>query len=87
MLLSLKRVRGLDFNEEFEDWTCTCSKEMFLIYEDIVEMQKELSTLSEEFGGYTDGWGRLFNSRFVIDQTGKITIKLLFNSRVKRMIR
>ncbi|MCU5706190.1 ribonuclease E inhibitor RraB [Bacillus wiedmannii] len=45
----------LDYNEEFED--CTCSKEMYLVYEDIVEMQKELSTLSEEFGGYTDGWG------------------------------
>lgn len=37
--------------------TCTCSKEMFLIYEDIVEMQKELNKLGEEFGGYTDGWG------------------------------
>ncbi|MDA1762260.1 ribonuclease E inhibitor RraB [Bacillus cereus] len=47
----------LDYNEEFEDWTCTCSKEMFLIYEDIVEMQKELNKLGEEFGGYTDGWG------------------------------
>ncbi|AOM09791.1 MULTISPECIES: ribonuclease E inhibitor RraB [Bacillus cereus group] len=44
-------------NEEFEDWTCTCSKEMFLIYEDIVDMQKELNKLGEEFGGYTDGWG------------------------------
>lgn len=30
---------------------------MFLIYEDIVKMQKELSTLSDAFGGYTDGWG------------------------------
>lgn len=47
----------LDFNEEFEDWTCTSSKEMFLVYEDIVEMQKDLNTLSEGFGGYTDGWG------------------------------
>ncbi|EJQ42287.1 hypothetical protein BWGOE4_16850 [Bacillus mycoides] len=47
----------LDFNEECNDWTCTCSKEMFLIYEDIVEMQKELNKLGEEFGGYTDGWG------------------------------
>ena len=37
----------LDFNEEFEDWTCTCSKEMFLIYEDIVEMQKELNKPGE----------------------------------------
>ncbi|EMK2593962.1 ribonuclease E inhibitor RraB [Bacillus cereus] len=47
----------LDYNEEFEDWTCTCSKEMFLIYEDIVEMQKELNKLGEEFGGYIDSWG------------------------------
>ncbi len=30
---------------------------MFLIYEDIVEMQKELNKLGEEFSGYTDGWG------------------------------
>ena len=38
---------------------------MFLIYEDIVEMQKEMSTLSEEFAGYTDGWGHLYKNEFV----------------------
>ncbi|ACK91064.1 conserved hypothetical protein [Bacillus cereus AH820] len=53
----------LDYNEEFENCTCTCSKEMYLAYEDIVEM----STLSEEFGGYTDGWGHLSKNEFVYD--------------------
>lgn len=36
---------------------------MYLAYEDIVEM----SILSEEFGGYTDGWGHLSKNEFVYD--------------------
>ncbi len=45
------------YEEEFEEWTCICSKEMLLNYEDIVEIQNDLNGLSKGLGGYVDGWG------------------------------
>lgn len=47
----------LQYEEEFEEWTCICSKEMLLNYEDIVEIQNDLNELSRGLGGYVDGWG------------------------------
>ena len=47
----------LQYEEEFEEWTCMCSKEMLLNYEDIVGIQKDLNEVSKGLGGYVDGWG------------------------------
>ncbi|MED1405505.1 ribonuclease E inhibitor RraB [Bacillus mycoides] len=60
ILLQLKELGlngELQYDEEFEEWTCICSKEVTLDYEDIVRIQKELDELSGKLGGYVDGWG------------------------------
>ncbi|MGN4425332.1 ribonuclease E inhibitor RraB [Bacillus cereus group sp. MYBK30-1] len=62
ILLQLKEngLNGeLNYDEEFEEWTCICSKEMMLNYEDIVRIQEELDELSKQLGGYIDGWGTM----------------------------
>ncbi|MFS0767072.1 ribonuclease E inhibitor RraB [Peribacillus phoenicis] len=46
----------LEQDEETKEWTCFCSKEMFLKYDEIIEVQKRLDELSKPYGGYTDGW-------------------------------
>ncbi|MGM0924054.1 MAG: ribonuclease E inhibitor RraB [Bacillota bacterium] len=46
----------LGYSDEIQEWTCYCIKEMFVTYENIVEMEKTLNSLSNPLGGYTDGW-------------------------------
>lgn len=59
----LKTLRSDGFNceleqdDETEEWTCYCSVQMLLTYEDIIAIQKRLDELSKPYDGYTDGWG------------------------------
>ncbi|PEY99125.1 cytoplasmic protein [Bacillus sp. AFS018417] len=60
LLLQLNTVGfhcELLYDEEFDEWTCTCSREMMLKYGDIIATQKKLSEISKKFDGYVDGWG------------------------------
>ncbi|MGE8082035.1 ribonuclease E inhibitor RraB [Peribacillus loiseleuriae] len=47
----------IEQDEETEEWTCYCYVKMLLVYEDIVNIQKQLNDLSEPYEGYIDGWG------------------------------
>lgn len=47
----------LYFSEESDEWTCYCYINMYLKYEDIIQIQQLLNDLSKPFGGYSDGWG------------------------------
>lgn len=51
----------LEYDEEIEEWTCYCFITMFLKYEEIIEIQKQLDKLSKPHDGYTDGWGLKVN--------------------------
>jgi len=42
-------------------WTCSCSRIMLLVYDDLLRIQKVLDLLSQPFGGYVDGWGTFGN--------------------------
>ncbi len=47
----------LEFDDECEEWTCYCTKNMLATYEGVVGAQSELDELSGPVGGYSDGWG------------------------------
>ncbi len=48
---------SLDYSNQYNDWTCTCSKSMMLVYEDLIKVQALLDEISKPYGGYSDGWG------------------------------
>lgn len=49
------------FDEEFDDWTCECSKDMIASLEVIRETERLLDGLAAPFGGRVDGWGSFGN--------------------------
>jgi len=42
-------------------WTCECSTRMLATYEGVLAVQAELADLSQNFGGFPDGWGTFGN--------------------------
>lgn len=47
----------LNYDDEFEEWTCELSKRMLLDYQEIINIQNYIDEISEPLGGYSDGWG------------------------------
>ncbi|GGE71591.1 ribonuclease E inhibitor RraB [Priestia taiwanensis] len=52
----------LQYSDEYEDWTCYCSKKMFVRYEKIIAIQQQLNELGEKVGGHIDGWATLVDN-------------------------
>jgi regulator of RNase E activity RraB len=52
---------SIDRDEEFDEWTCTCTMQMLATYTNVVRSQEELQALAEPDGGEVDGWGTFGN--------------------------
>lgn len=48
---------SLEKDIEGHQWTCTCSQEIPLELNAIVEIQKMINKEAKKYGGYSDGWG------------------------------
>lgn len=48
-------------DDDGPDWTITCTTRMLLSYESVIAVQKELESIVNPLGGYTDGWGTFGN--------------------------
>lgn len=48
---------SIEHDDENNQWTCYCTKQMIPEYEAVVMAQQELDDLSRDLGGYSDGWG------------------------------
>jgi hypothetical protein len=57
-------------HEEDAEWDVVCARTMVSIYEEIVRIQQELTTLAEPYRGYSDGWGTFGNKRSGAQATG-----------------
>ncbi|WP_324725959.1 ribonuclease E inhibitor RraB [Actomonas aquatica] len=51
----------LSFDQELQEWTCSCSRTMLLEYDALLKCQKELDEISAPFDGFSDGWGTFGN--------------------------
>lgn len=49
------------FDEEYDDWTCECSKEMIASAQSIGDTERLLGELAAKHGGQMDGWGTYGN--------------------------
>ena len=52
---------SVDQDSESSEWTCYCSKSMFVTYTDIINCQLELDKIAVAYGGFVDGWGTFKN--------------------------
>ena len=57
MMVDKKFTFSLEKDVEGNHWTCTCSQEMQLELNSIVEIQKMINKEAKKYGGYSDGWG------------------------------
>lgn len=51
----------LSYDEEFEEWTCVCSKYMIPCYHSVLEIESELNCLAGLFDSNIDGFGSYGN--------------------------
>jgi hypothetical protein len=57
MMMDKNFTCSLEKDFEGNQWTCTCSQEMPLELNAIVEIQKMINKEAKKYGGYSDGWG------------------------------
>ncbi len=51
----------IEFDAEYEDWTCYCSKKIFLDYNIIVNIEIILDKIARKYNGNIDGFGTYGN--------------------------
>ncbi len=52
---------SLEYDDEDKEWTCYCTKSMFLEHKDITETERYLDSHAKQFDGYIDGFGTFGN--------------------------
>jgi len=52
---------SIEWDDETDEWSCSCAKRMLPTYAAIVAAQQELDELSRDIDGYSDGWGTFGN--------------------------
>ena len=51
----------VEVDEDFDSFTCYCSRSMLLDYDELIAIQKQLDQLADPLDGWADGWGTLGN--------------------------
>lgn len=49
------------YSEEFDDWTCECSKVIIPDLDTVFRIEQELNHIAKEFDGFIDGFGSYGN--------------------------
>jgi regulator of RNase E activity RraB len=52
---------SVEQDDETGDWTCYCTKTLIPEYSKVVKIEKQLSSISKVYGGYSDGFGSYGN--------------------------
>lgn len=50
-------IAKVEVDPEFDSFTCSCSKEIYLTHENVTTIQAQLDRLAEPLNGWSDGWG------------------------------
>lgn len=53
---------SLEQDDENQDWTCYCRKNLVPKYSEVVRLENELDLLAKKYGGYADGFGSYGNA-------------------------
>lgn len=51
----------LEFDDELECWTCFCSKNIALNYNEIKKVEEQLNTIAQKYSGQADGFSANVN--------------------------
>ncbi|WP_415396409.1 ribonuclease E inhibitor RraB [Sulfurimonas sp. CS5] len=52
---------SVEYDEEDNSWTCYCSKNIFLDFNTIMNIEDSLDEIAKKHGGYSDGFGTFGN--------------------------
>ena len=52
---------SVEQDAETAEWTCYCAKKLIPEYSVIVQIEDELNTIANQYGGYADGFGSYGN--------------------------
>ena len=56
---------SLEQDDESKEWICYCVKTLVPEYDEVVSLERQLTSIAMPFGGYADGFGSFGNGKRV----------------------